>query len=105
ASGLKPSPLTVTADLKGYRPFKTAITLSAEQPVVRLDLVLQAAVQLIIKGFTPSGEPLLDAVGRELAGGNARQAPRMSAIATREPLTGDLPEISYRAYDRWGIGS
>jgi hypothetical protein len=105
ASGLKPGQLIVTADLKGYRPFRTAITLSADQPVVRLDLVLEPAVQLIIKGFTPSGEPLVDAVVRELGGGNAWGAPRLSAIATREPLTGDLPEISHRGYDRWGIGA
>lgn len=104
-SGLRPGALTVSANPPGFRPRRDTLQLDAARPVVRHDLVLEPAPILLIKGFTPEGEPLVDAVLRELGGERRWQAPRLTAIATREPPPGDLPAISHRAYDRWGIGS
>jgi hypothetical protein len=104
-SGLQPGELTIRTDQQGFRPYRQAITLSAERPVVRHDIVLQPAVVLLVKAFTPSGEPLSAAVVRELGRGDEWSAPRLSAVATREAPAGDLPEISHRGYERWGIGN
>jgi hypothetical protein len=103
-AGLRPGSLTIRADQPGYRPYRHVLQLDAVRPVVRHDLVLEPAVVLLVKGFTPQGEPLVDAVLRELGGNMSWHAPRLSAIATREPPAGDLPPISHRAYDRWEIG-
>lgn len=103
-SGLRPGPLTLRANPPGFRPCVRTLQLDAARPVVRHDLVIEPAPVLVIKGFTPEGEPLLDAVLRELGGERRWQAPRLSAIATREPPVGDLPPISHRNYERWELG-
>lgn len=79
------------------------IDLSAAQPTVRLDLVLEPAVMLVIKAFTPDGKPLLDAMKAEM-GGEAWLEYRITAIATGEPPPAALPEISHRSYTDWDIG-
>jgi len=104
-SGLTPGRWTVRCDLPGYRSSVRDLELSAVQPVVRLDLVLEPAVVLLIKAFTPAGKPLLEAIKDEMAGGQGWHDYRISAIATREPPPAALPEISGRGYQRWGIGT
>jgi len=102
-SGLKPGRCRVSADFIGYRPYRQELQLDAAQPAVRLDIVLQPAVVLLVKAFTPSGEPLGDALAAVM-GPEFAHDPALSAIATREPPPARLPEISYRSYDRYGIG-
>ena len=104
-SGLTPGQWTVHCRLPGYRGTTRTLELSASQTVVRLDLVLEPAVVLLIKAFTPEGQPLLDAIKAEMAGGEPWNPYRIAAIATREPPPAALPEISERSYERWDIGS
>jgi hypothetical protein len=102
-SGLTPGAWTLSIDAQGWRPWRRELTLSAAQPVVRLDIVLQPAVVLDIKAFTPSGEPLTKSLQALLQGGNSWNA-RLGAIATLQPPPAALPETSARLYERWGIG-
>jgi hypothetical protein len=104
-SGLTPGRWTVRCRLQGYRGTTRTLELSAAQPVVRLDLVLEPAVVLLIKAFTPAGQPLLEAIKSEMAGGESWNPYRIAAIATREPPPAALPEISERSYESWDIGS
>ncbi|HZL99963.1 MAG TPA: hypothetical protein VFD43_06900 [Planctomycetota bacterium] len=102
-SGLKPGPCTVRTDFLGYRPTRHELKLDAAHPAVRLDLVLQPAVVLMVKAFTPSGEPLSDALHAAMGPAGMHSWP-LAAIATREPPPALLPEISHRNYDQWEIG-
>ena len=102
-AGLQPGAWTVRTDFDGYRPERLELELDGSRPTVRLDIVVKPAVVLLIKAFTPSGEPLAAALGSVL-GPHVFMVP-LGAIATRDPPPGALPEISHRLYDRWGIGS
>ena len=102
-AGLQPGTWKLRTDFDGYRPERLEVELDGSQPTVRLDIVVKPAVSLLIKGFTPSGERLADALG-SVMGPDTFSVP-LGAIATREPPPTALPEISVRLYDRWGIGS
>lgn len=101
-TGLSAGHWTIQLNWDGFRPLSREIDLRTDEPVRREDLVLESAVILLVEAITPDGMPLMDGLRDEL--GAESWDVRISAIATAQPLVGDLPEISHRAYSRYGIG-
>ena len=102
-AGLKAGRCVIRSDLQGYREQRQELELDAAMPAVRRDLVLQPAVVLLVKAFTPSGELLIDALEKTKQMTAFDSA--LAAIASRDPPPPVLPEISQRVYERWGMGS
>jgi hypothetical protein len=102
ATGLVPGHCRVSANLLEFRPWHTDLELEADQPAVRLDIVLEPSDVLVIKAFTPEGKPLVDALKSQM-GDRAMWELRVSAVASVEPLT-SLPAQLGRGWDGFGIG-
>jgi hypothetical protein len=103
ATGLQPGPCRAFANLVGYRPWRRDLVLRAEEPAVRLDVVLERADILAIKAFTRDGRPLLDALKAEMPE-NEMWSLRVSALASLEPIV-SLPSQIGRGWNAWGIGN
>jgi len=101
-SGLTPGRCVVRADFRGYRPYRHELELDPGQPNVRFDIVVEPAVVLMVKAFTPTGEPLAKAL--EVAGAKDVAIDPFAAVATREPPPPLLPATTLRNYSSWGIG-
>lgn len=102
ATGLVPGACRVSANLLSYRPWRADLELRADEPAVRLDVVLEPSDVLIIKAFTRDGRPLLDALKAEMPERTMWDL-RVSALASLEPIA-SLPSELGRGWDSYGIG-
>jgi len=100
--GLPPGACRIVTTFTGFEAFEKELQLSADEPVVRQDLVLERALVLVVRGFTPEGQPLLEALKQRMP--DALWSVRFSAVATAAPPGSTLKPTSDRGYDQYGIG-
>jgi hypothetical protein len=98
--GLMPGEWTVRTKLTHYKPTSQAVTL-ADEPFMRLDIVLTASHRVEVRAFTPDGRPL----GQVLAEmpDMADLASSLGVIASVDPLA-STPELRQMQWAHWGIG-
>jgi hypothetical protein len=88
--------------IAGYLPMERRLLLDPHETAVRVDVVLQSALVLLVRGVTADGRSLADVVRATPA--LMRIDSGLCAVATMEPPGGFLPESPTGDYRRWGVG-
>jgi RNA polymerase sigma-70 factor (ECF subfamily) len=110
-AGLHPGHWSVTTWAQGFQNVPTDLTLTASEPIRRLDLVMRHALMVRIKIMTPDGVSLKQALKAEHASGDPFDALAVIAVATSTPPGPRLPETLERNHAHfgsstyWGWGS
>ncbi len=99
-AGLTPGTWVINTNFTGYRKLSMPVELTGEKSVVRADIEVEPAVELLVAVVKPDGEPL-----RAEDAGLDRWKWGLAAVATHEQLTGDLPPINYQGYFWYGVGA
>ena len=99
-TGLQPGTWKVSSKPKNFQRLQTEVEILA-QPSQRLDLAFERATLVHVKIQTPDGVPLREAIAKDPKLGS-RVA--VVAIASRDPLPGNLPMTELRSHWRYGIG-
>jgi hypothetical protein len=100
--GLSPGTWTVRTGLRHFRPTSQVLTLSANEPLVRLDIVEIASHRIVVRVFAPDGRPIDEAAPEDFPQGDA-PSEELGVIASREPLT-SAPQLDQRLWDSWDVG-
>lgn len=72
-----------------------------DTPTQRLDLTFSPSFLVTVKIQTPDGQPLHEAIAEAKLG----HYTQVLAVASKEPIQGNLPMTELRGYSRFGIGS
>jgi hypothetical protein len=100
-AGATPGSWTLACGAVFYRGTSVTVELTADQPVVRRELVLERAVVLPIRGVAPDGHPFWEAA-REAGGLSPLD---LLPVATEEPPGASLPEADGLHNDHVGVGN
>lgn len=98
---LAPGEWTAHTELTHYKPTSQPLTLTAEQPFVRLDIVVGGSHRVVVRAFTPDGRPLDKALAEGEDTADLTQS--LGVIASLEPLASP-PELRQRQWYEWGVG-
>src|SRR5262245_47020100 len=101
--GLHSGTWTVATECEGYRPTQATLVLDGAQLATRFDILVQAALRLVVLAETPDGLPLEDVLREPYAAHGEAFALRLGAIATAAPPDALLPDPG-RVWNNFGVG-
>jgi len=101
-AGLRPGSWVISCELPGVGRAEKAMELAASVPLVRLDLVLEESTLVFVRFVCPDGTRLADRLlALQLHLG---WSVPLVAVATRDHPGAELPRISHRSHEQYGLG-